>query len=605
MSHYLWLLLALLLLLSLPAGAAEYLQLRAGLPHCQANFKPGGWLNAIFVGGDVTAGTGASASTKSYHDLSIASLRAAFPGAGIGTPVVSGGAGSWWGAHCAVNGQAVYGTHLPGSVLFVETAADDEGRPEAEVVAALEGLVRQVRVRAPITDVVFLYGLRPEWVAQYRQGQTPAVVQWQERVAERYGVPGVNLGLYAVGKGSDGTQNDQLHTLYAEAISAFVTQAKAAAPEVPTQPVMPAVLSPQAMVAARLVPYELATLSGKWLTGQTSPSPLFRHVAVCTDPQAVMLLKFKGAGVGTFEVADERSAAFEVSLDGSPWQLQEAQATAGKSLARQLAGGLAPDQWHELRLRVAAGQPEGRSLRLGCLLVDGAIEDRFAGLTPLQRLDALYETMDPLRYTPDAARWALIPRTMQKLREGGTLKMVLLGDSIVNQTSNSGFDLLVQRMYPQVKIERVTSVRGSTGCWWYKEENRVEEYVLKHTPDLLVIGGISQRNDVDSIREVIHQVRAKQQPEILLMTPAFGADGCDFIKEWTYDIRPGQVDYRGKLQALAAEEKCEFLDLTGPWWRYVQDSGRTYGWFRGDAVHANERGTQILARLLETYFGPK
>ena len=34
--------------------------------------------------------------------------------------------------------------------------------------------------------------------------------------------------------------------------------------------------------------------------------------------------------------------------------------------------------------------------------------------------------------------------------------------------------------------------------------------------------------------------------------------------------------------------------MTGPWWQYVKDSGKTYGWFRGDAVHANERGTQVL-----------
>jgi lysophospholipase L1-like esterase len=212
--------------------------------------------------------------------------------------------------------------------------------------------------------------------------------------------------------------------------------------------------------------------------------------------------------------------------------------------------------------------------------------------------------MDPLRYTPPAERWQRIPRTMQRLREGGTLKIVLLGDSIMNQTCHSGFGLLLQRLYPKVKIESVASVRGSTGCWWYKEENRVEDYVLKHHPDLLMIGGISQRNDVDSIREVIRQVREKQQPEILLMTPAFGFEGSDFIKEWTYEVKSDGNDYRAQLLRLASEEGCEFLDMTGPWWQYVKDSGKTYGWFRGDAVHANERGTQILARILERYFAP-
>jgi hypothetical protein len=256
---------------------------------------------------------------------------------------------------------------------------------------------------------------------------------------------------------------------------------------------------------------------------------------------------------------------------------------------------------------VAAKQPEGskgRFARIGCLLVDGELADPYAGKTPLERLDGLYAAMDPLRYTPPAGGWQRIPRTMQRLREGGTLKIVLLGDSIMNQTCHSGFALMLERLYPKVKIETLASVRGSTGCWWYKDENRVEEYVLRHRPDLLMIGGISQRNDVDSIREVIRQVRAKQQPEIMLMTPAFGFEGSDFIKEWTYAVKPDGTDYRARLMRLASEENCEFVDMTGPWWQYVQDSGKTYGWFRGDAVHANERGMQILARILEKYFAP-
>ena len=69
-------------------------------------------------------------------------------------------------------------------------------------------------------------------------------------------------------------------------------------------------------------------------------------------------------------------------------------------------------------------------------------------------------------------------------------------------------------------------------------------------------------------------------------------------------MKPEGNDYRAQLLRLASEEGCEFLDMTGPWWQYVQDSGKTYGWFRGDAVHANERGTQILARILERYFAP-
>jgi hypothetical protein len=88
------------------------------------------------------------------------------------------------------------------------------------------------------------------------------------------------------------------------------------------------------------------------------------------------------------------------------------------------------------------------------------------------------------------------------------------------------------------------------------------------------------------------------------LTPAFGFEGSDFIKDWTYAVRTDGSDYRSRLMRLASDEQCEFLDMTGPWWQYVQNSGKTYGWFRGDAVHANERGMQILARLLERYFAP-
>ena len=50
--------------------------------------------------------------------------------------------------------------------------------------------------------------------------------------------------------------------------------------------------------------------------------------------------------------------------------------------------------------------------------------------------------------------------------------------------------------------------------------------------------------------------------------------------------------------------RCAFFDMTGPWWTYIQESGKTYGWFMGDAVHANARGCQIIGRLLEIWFKP-
>ena len=305
------------------------------------------------------------------------------------------------------------------------------------------------------------------------------------------------------------------------------------------------------------------------------------------------------------------SGDLEFSIDGGPWTLQknfDPAAATFRARGQALAMGLSPSAQHELRLRVAAAQPagsQGRAVRIGWLLVDGDVADPLTRPDALARIDAVYGAMEPVAYTPPADRWRNLDRTMERLRKGPSLRIVMLGDSIMGDTSSSRYELLLERMYPRCKIEKIASLRGSTGCWYYKLDNHVEEYVLRHKPDLLMIGGISQREDVDSIRAVIQQVRAQQSPEIMLLTPAFGALPDRHIKEWTFEIPPAGDSYRTRLKRLAAEEHCGFIDMTGPWWRYVQQSGRDYGWFQRDRVHANERGFQILGRLLEQFFAPE
>ena len=106
-----------------------------------------------------------------------------------------------------------------------------------------------------------------------------------------------------------------------------------------------------------------------------------------------------------------------------------------------------------------------------------------------------------------------LPETMKRLREGGTLRIVMLGDSIINDTARSCWHELVAQHYPKCNIVRVVAVRGGTGCWFYKQPGKIEKYVLKQRPDLVIIGGISQRYDVGSIRECLNQIRAASKCE--------------------------------------------------------------------------------------------
>lgn len=223
----------------------------------------------------------------------------------------------------------------------------------------------------------------------------------------------------------------------------------------------------------------------------------------------------------------------------------------------------------------------------------------------LEEIDRVHSGMPPVTYRPPADRWKFLPRTRKLLADGKRLGIVMLGDSIVNDTSRSGWTLLLGRDYPGSKIETTTSVRGSTGCWWYKEKDRVKKYVLDHDPDLVIIGGISQRDDIDSIREVIHRVRAGSRAEVLLMSGAFGSVDPRDDKQWRFEIDPGGKGYRARLRRLAGEEKSAFIDMHALWGAYIRSAGKELDWFKRDPVHANERGEQILGRILYRHFAPE
>jgi alpha-L-fucosidase len=213
-----------------------------------------------------------------------------------------------------------------------------------------------------------------------------------------------------------------------------------------------------------------------------------------------------------------------------------------------------------------------------------------------------YTEIPPVRYSPPADRWDRLPKTGKALMEGGTLRVVMLGDSIVNDTSRSCWNLIVERRHPRCRIEKTTCVRGSTGCWWYKYPGRVQKYVLDHHPDLVLIGGISHRNDVESIREVIRQIREDSKPDILLMTGAFGSTDPRQDDQWQKISDPSRYgDYRKGLEELASEVDAAFLDMELSWATYIRDSGRDPASFKRDAIHANAQGEQILGHILANY----
>jgi len=223
----------------------------------------------------------------------------------------------------------------------------------------------------------------------------------------------------------------------------------------------------------------------------------------------------------------------------------------------------------------------------------------------LAEVEAAYKEMPPVLYSPAADRWKTLPHTSAILRKNaGELKIVMLGDSIVADTSKSRWDNFLQKLYPGCKITKTTCVRGGAGCWWYKEAGRVQKYVLDYKPDLVLIGGISHKDDTESIRDVTSQIHAGSGCDILLMTGAFGYTDPREDSQWSAKLDPAGNDYRARLQRLARDQKTAFLDMFGAWGTYVRGSGKELVWFKRDPIHANTRGEQILGRILVAHFAP-
>lgn len=154
----------------------------------------------------------------------------------------------------------------------------------------------------------------------------------------------------------------------------------------------------------------------------------------------------------------------------------------------------------------------------------------------------------------------------------------------------------------KARIEATVYVRGGGGCQHYRDEGRVAKYIQPRRPDLVFIGGISQRN-IESIREVIRQLRSGlPEVEFLLVTGTFGTVDPRDPEALAKAPHSGTGAYGQALKSLAAEERCAYLDTTTPWAEYIRSAKVHPHLFYRDVVHANEYGEQILAKILMAFW---
>ena len=220
----------------------------------------------------------------------------------------------------------------------------------------------------------------------------------------------------------------------------------------------------------------------------------------------------------------------------------------------------------------------------------------------LAQIGQIQQAMPQGEFALPPTDWTCLHRTRRILTTGGELRVLALGDSIVNDTMRAGWLAKLQEAYPKAAIKGTVYVRGGGGCQHYLEENRVRKNILPRKPNLVLIGGISQK-DVVCIGEVIRQLRAGlPEVEILLFTGTFGTVDPRSAQALAAAPHSGSGAYGRALAKLAAEQHCAYLDMTTPWAQYIVSTRLHPHLFYRDVVHANEFGEQILGKILLAFW---
>lgn len=262
----------------------------------------------------------------------------------------------------------------------------------------------------------------------------------------------------------------------------------------------------------------------------------------------------------------------------------------------------------------------GRARRLGLRRADRAEVARW--------YDRLYAAMPPIAYRPSPDRFARLRRVHARLRRGQDVKIVLVGDSIMNDTGNGGLDVMLERAWgydlsegearPRVRL--VTAVGSGAGMHHWSDDTsggargrdlNLAQGVLARKPDLVILGGISTWGPSRVWMELIDKVRLGVEgrygywPDVMVMTGPFGSA----------DRRPEEAAAADRLARRAAavrkiadERHAAFFDLKGAaeayFDRYRADGGELRDLYR-DRVHANHFGKQLLARLMLARLSPQ
>lgn len=379
--------------IEVPATPAALLQTRGGLKNVFARLEAKQPVTIAYLGGSITAGAGSSKEENSYRALTTRWFREQFPDVKI-TEVNAaiGGTGSDLGVF-RVRRDVL---EAKPDLLFVEFAVNDGGAAPAQILRAMEGIVRQTRRELPNCDIAFVYTYIAGFQGELAKGTLVRSMAADEIVAAHYGIASINVALPiaervaartmisspardAEGKelplapGVELFANDGVHPrdpamkIYADTITgamAALRQTGTAGPHA-----LPAPLASDNWEDAKMAPIEASMLSPDWkeLPVDSGLGQQFsKYLPRLWQGSAgdTLSFKFRGRAAKLFDLVGPDGGQLWITIDGKKNPKPTPRFDSYASYHRLQTLGLfeGADGLHEIKIEIDAAQPDRTSV---------------------------------------------------------------------------------------------------------------------------------------------------------------------------------------------------------------------------------------------------
>ncbi len=363
---------------------AALVRARDGLGNVSSKLATGEEVRIAYFGGSITAADGWRIKTREWFAHTFTKAKVSEINAAIG------GTGSDLGVfrlkHDVLDQRP--------DLVFIEFSVNDGGAPPEQIWQAIDGIVRQIWMADPRTDICFVYTFRLGYEKDLGRRLCPRAASATEMLAEHYGIPSINVALKIVelqkqGKliyksdepasggmirfSRDGVHPlDRGHQVYTNVIADAVTAMQETSKPIDHAGRLVTPFVADTWQAAKMVPLSKSMLTGDWAL-LPKDSPLVRSFGrrmgplwEATTPGSRITFRFRGSQAKLYDLLGPDGGQVIITVDGrtrrKPVPRFDSYCTYHRIATLDIAAGLDPSAVHTVTIEIHPEQPDRRAV---------------------------------------------------------------------------------------------------------------------------------------------------------------------------------------------------------------------------------------------------